>query len=261
MQGRTPARAQRPEATHHHSCPGLRPDRRRRPHAVVAGAGRARHRRRPDPGRPAVPRGRAGLGAVQRRQARAHGPQAGPRLAEGRPGAPGRAPRRRRRTRSRTPSCASTRARASPPSARSSSPTTRRHVPRPALDDVGVQRPAVAALRRLRHRGQGARHPAPGHREARRRGRRDREAARRARRRRSTTSSPRPRTCSTTSRPRSARTISVRAAPSAAPPRRPALRRPGLRPRRRRGRGTRWPRSATPTCTAPPARAPSTAPA
>ena len=153
------------------------------------GAGRARHRRRPDPRRPPLPRGRAGLGALQRRQARARRAAQRPRrrcrptsdrqddrLDDG--------PRAGRRTPSSRQyegeglSAVGQVVVSDDPSAFLS----------PALDDVGVQRHAGAALRRLRHRAEGARHPPRGdRRSAPPRSPTTREAAGRARRRRSTT--------------------------------------------------------------------------
>ena len=131
-------------------------------------------------------------------------------------------------------------------------------LPRPAVDDDVLQRPADPAVLRVLARGQGARHPPGRDREPRRRHRRGREAARRreGRRRRQARRGQGP-----------ARRARGRGAGAARGPAGLAQRR-RARPCRRlglgqRGRGrvtTRWPRSATPTSTARPAPTPSTAP-
>lgn len=177
---RAPPRAEGPEATRHppvRYCPrggsGL--------HALDARERGARHRHRPGSCRPPLPRRRAGVRAVQRREAGAAVAQARPRPPQGRPGPPGPAPG------GRSP--------AGPgldhppvrgPGPRGDGPGRRlrrpAEVPLPAVHHVGVQRHAGPALRRLRHRAEVARHPQRRDRQAGRAGRGAREATGRRRR-------------------------------------------------------------------------------
>ena len=152
----------------------------------AAGPGRARHRRRAGSRRHPLPRGRAGLRAAERRQARAGRAARRHGLAPGRPGPPGhqagvgpRGPPGLDHQPVRRPE---------PLCGRRGRQHRRRQLLRlEPLDDVGVQRPAGAALRLLHHRGQGAQHPPEGdRRSAPRRSRRSRTSSP-PRRRRSTT--------------------------------------------------------------------------
>ncbi len=185
----------------------IRHDRRRRPRALRARAGRARHRRRPGARRPALPRGRAGLGALQRRQARAR--------ATSRP-----TWTRCRPTRTaRTTALGVVRGQVQDSIVRQYEGQSLAAVGQvvvsddpqaflvPALDHVGVQRPAVASSststppssRSLDIRSDATEKRAADVAET-------EKKLRRREGRPSTTSSPRPRTCSPTSRRRSART-------------------------------------------------------
>ena len=181
------------------------------------------------------------------------GPRGRPRRARGRRGPPGRPARRRPRA---GPGLHRPPVRGPEPGRRRPGRRLRRPagLPLPALDDVGVQRHAVPALRRLRHRAEVARHPPRGHREARRRGRRDREEARR-REGHDRREARRGRGPARRAQGRGARGHPV---PRRRPHARPTSRPPAAPPP---PSSTPWPRSATPTSTAPPARAPSTAPA
>ena len=192
-----------------------------------AGPGRARHRRRAGARRHPLPRGRAGLRAAERRQARAGRAARRHGLAPGRPGPPGhqarggpRGPPGLDRQPVRRPE---------PLRGRRGRQHRRRQLLRlEPLDDVGVQRPAGAALRLLHHRGQGARHPPEGdRRSAPRRSRRSRTSSP-PRRRRSTPSSRRPRTCSSELKAEEREALLSRGSV------RDALRRRRLRPRGRR---------------------------
>ena len=218
----------------------------------TVGPGRARYRLRPGSGRQALPRGRAGLRALQRRQARARRAPPGPRLPVLGPEAPGPGaevgprparrlrggPVRRQRHLGRRPGL----------------PLRRLQlVPVAADHDGGVQRLPGPALRRLRDgdpvpRHSSGRDPAP-----RRPGRRAREAPGVPRRRRSMRSTPRPQALLDRLEEEEREAILSRGSvrlpsdvPASAGPRSPSA--------------TPWPSSATPTSRVRSGRARSTAP-